>query len=139
MGTASIRASELVVGGQRVELQLTSISACTLRVSLLPIAADGSVQPAANSPELAIAPTSPPIAKIRSLIAPEIVDWGDCRIHVTLEPLAILLTDAAGHPCQHMRIDRFGTFGCGYLFGHGSNGFQDLGGYIPHGNAQCIP
>ena len=48
MGTASDRGSELVVGGQRVELQLTSISACTLRVSLLPIAADGSVLPAAN-------------------------------------------------------------------------------------------
>src|SRR6266567_2091866 len=73
MGTASDRGSELVVGGQRVELQLTSISACTLRVSLLPIAADGSIQPAANSPELAIAPAGPPMAKIRSLTAPEIL------------------------------------------------------------------
>jgi hypothetical protein len=33
MGTASVRASELVVGDRRVELLLTSISACTLRVS----------------------------------------------------------------------------------------------------------
>ena len=48
MGTASVRADDLVVGGQRVELQLTSISACTLRVSLLPIAPDGSVQAAAE-------------------------------------------------------------------------------------------
>src|SRR6266567_8804863 len=83
MGTASDRGSELVVSGQRVELQLTSISACTLRVSLLPIAADGSVPRAANSPELAIAPPAPPMAKIRSLIAPEIVDWGGCRIRIT--------------------------------------------------------
>ena len=46
MSTASVRPGDLVVSGQRVELQLTSISACTLRVSLLPIAVDGSVQPA---------------------------------------------------------------------------------------------
>src|SRR5438067_6754536 len=48
MSTASFRPVDLVVSGQRVELQLTSISACTLRVSLLPIAVDGSLQPAAN-------------------------------------------------------------------------------------------
>jgi len=142
MGTASDRPGELVVGGQRVELQLTSISACTLRISLLRIAADGSVQPAANSPELAIAPPSAPIAKIRSLIAPEIVDWGGCSIRITPDPLAIVLTDAAGHLCQRLRINGSGEIqfarGNGPIFGLGQGGhqFDRRGGLFPLVNGQ---
>jgi len=87
----------------------------------LPTAPDGSVQAAAISPELAIEPMSPPLAMIRTLSAPRTVDWGDCRILVTPDPLAIVLSDGAGHPCQRMRLDPSGEIhfarGNGPIFG----------------------
>ncbi len=141
-GTAAVHPGDLVVGGQRVELQLTPISDCTIRVSLLPIAADGSVQAAANSAELAIGRVSSPLAKIRTLSAPEIVDWGACRIRVTPDPLAIVLTDAAGHPCQRLRIERSGEihFAAGNApilgLGQGGHQFDRRGGSFPLVNGQ---
>jgi alpha-glucosidase (family GH31 glycosyl hydrolase) len=142
IGTASIRPGDLVVSGQRVELQLTPISAGTLRVSLLPITPDGSVPPAATSPELAIGPVAPPLAKIRTLPAPETVDWRGRKIRIAPDPLTIVLTDGAGRPCQRLRITPRGEIhfagGNGPIFGLGQGGhqFDRRGGSFPLVNGQ---
>ena len=81
--TASPGPGDLVIGGQRMELRLAPVSVLTFRVTLLPIGGDGFAQPPANSPELAIGSMGPPLATLRTLSAPAIVDWGGCRIRVT--------------------------------------------------------
>jgi hypothetical protein len=125
----------------RVELQLVD-QRLHPPVSLPPIAADGSVQAVANSAENWIVPVIPPLASIRTLSAPRIVDWGGCRIRVTPDPLAIVLTDAAGRPCQRMRINPNGEIhfarGNGPIFGLGQGGhqFDRRGGSFPLVNGQ---
>jgi alpha-glucosidase/alpha-D-xyloside xylohydrolase len=142
MDTASPGPSDLVIGGQRVELRLAPVSIHTLRVSLLPIAADGLVQAPANSPELAIRPTGPPLATLRTLSAPVIVDWNGCRIRLTPDPLAIELTDGDGRPCQRLKIDGSGHIhlatGSAPIFGLGQGGqqFDRRGGSFPLVNGQ---
>jgi alpha-glucosidase/alpha-D-xyloside xylohydrolase len=125
-----------------VELQLTPVSDGTLRVSLLPVAADGSVQAPANSPELAIATARKPAATFRALSAPASVDWNGCRIRVTPDPLAIALTDDAGRPCQRLTLDPSGQIrfvtGSAPIFGLGQGGhqFDRRGGSFPLVNGQ---
>ena len=140
--TASTGPGDLVIGGQRLELQLAPVSDHTLRVSLLPIAADESVQTPANSPELAIGPLGAPLARIRTLAAPKTVDWSAYPIQVSTDPFAIVLTDGAGHSCQRLKIDRNGDIrfatGSGPLFGLGQGGqqFDRRGGSFPLVNGQ---
>ena len=61
---------------------------------------------------------------------------------MTPDPLAIVLTDGAGHPCQRMRIDRSGEIhfarGNGPMFGLGQGGhqFDRRGGSFPLVNGQ---
>jgi alpha-glucosidase/alpha-D-xyloside xylohydrolase len=142
MDTASRGLSDLVIGGQRAELQLAAVSAHTLRVTLLPVAPDGSVRAPADAPELAIGPMGPSLANIRTLSAPRVVDWNGGRIRVTPDPLAIALIDAAGHPCQHLKIDRSGAVrfatGSAPIFGLGQGGqqFDRRGGSFPLVNGQ---
>jgi len=142
MDTASPGPSDLVIGGQRVELQLAPVSVHTLRVTLLPIAPDGSVRAPANPPELAIGPMGASLANIRTLSAPKVVDWNDGRIHVAPDPLAIELIDGAGRPCQRLKIERSGgvrfATGGGPIFGLGQGGqqFDRRGGSFPLVNGQ---
>ncbi|HEY8266725.1 MAG TPA: hypothetical protein VIG03_09130, partial [Steroidobacteraceae bacterium] len=142
LGTASVHAGDLVVGDRRVELQLTPVSAHTLRLSILPIARDGSVPAAPNSSELAIGSPQAPLARIRTLAAPEVVDWGGCTIRVTPDPLVIVVTGDDGRPCQRLRIDPNGevrfALGKGPVFGLGQGGrqFDRRGGAFPLVNGQ---
>src|SRR5262249_7197229 len=142
MVTASPGPSDLVIGGQRVELQLAPVSIHTLRVTLLPIAPDGSVRTPESSPELAIVPMVSSLANIRALSAPQVVDWNGGRIRGPPAPLAIALTDGAGHPCQRLNIDRKGVVrfatGGGPIFGLGQGGqqFDRRGGSFPLVNGQ---
>jgi alpha-glucosidase/alpha-D-xyloside xylohydrolase len=139
---AAARPGDLVVCNRRVELDVTPISACTLRVSLLPIAADESIQPIAGSPELALGSAGPPLARIRRLSATETLAWGGRSIRVMPNPFAIEVTDEAGHRCQRLRIDPSGeirfAIGNQPIFGLGQGGkqFDRRGGAFPLVNGQ---
>ena len=140
--TGSVHAGDLVVGDRRVELQLAPVSAHTLRVTLLPRAQDGSVPPPPNSAELALGPPHPPLARIRTLPAGEIVDWGNHGVRLTPDPLVILVTGDDGRPCQRLHIDPSGeirfALGKGPLLGLGQGGrqFDRRGGAFPLVNGQ---
>jgi alpha-glucosidase/alpha-D-xyloside xylohydrolase len=142
MDTASPGPGDLVIGRQRVALQLVPVSDHTLRVSLLRVAGDGSVQAVADSPELASLPVREPLARIRTLPAAADVDWGSCGIRVTPDPLAIDLADRGGLPCPRIRLGPGGEirFATGHrpLFGLGQGGhqFDRRGGTFPLVNGQ---
>jgi len=146
VGTVAAHVGDLVFGGRRAELQLASISHCTIRAGLLPVAADGSLESASNSPELAIASSNPPFVAIRSLPAARTIEWGGCRIRVAHDPaartLVIEVVDGEGLRCQRVEIGSTGTIrfalGGGQLFGMGQGGrqFDRRGGAFPLVNGQ---
>ncbi|MBI3711238.1 MAG: DUF5110 domain-containing protein [Proteobacteria bacterium] len=135
-------ANSLSVAGCPVELQLIPISACTLRVSLVPIAGDGKSLPVENSAELIVENTKHAIATFRALDAPQTIAWKDCRIRLTAKPLSISVTDGTGGTCQSLRIEDDGriafALGTGPLFGLGQGGhqFDRRGGSFPLVNGQ---
>jgi hypothetical protein len=142
LGTASVHADDLVVGDRRVELQLTPVGAHTLRLSVLPIAPDGSDPSPPTSAELAIGPLPPPLLRLGSRSAPHAVDWGAHKIRVTFDPLVIAVSGDDGRPAQRLRIDPNGeirfALGKGPVFGLGQGGkqFDRRGGAFPLVNGQ---
>jgi alpha-glucosidase/alpha-D-xyloside xylohydrolase len=135
-------ANGLSVAGCPVELQLIPISACTLRVSLVPIADDGKSLPVEKSAELIVESTNAAIAEIRSLSAPRAIGWGDHLVRVAPDPLTISVADKSGQTHQAVQIDDAGNvsfaYGAGPIFGLGQGGCQydRRGGFFPLVNGQ---
>jgi hypothetical protein len=132
----------LMIGGTPVELRLAALSATTLRVSLLPVAADGTVTAPPSSPELTIseAPAEPLLAA-RGLPDSLRLHWGDNRISLTPDPLELVVTNRLGRPRQTLRFAAGGidfALGSAPLFGLGQGGkqFDRRGGQFAQVNGQ---
>jgi alpha-glucosidase (family GH31 glycosyl hydrolase) len=96
--------SSLEIAGQRVELQITSISAYTVRVAVLPIQGS-SVASVADDGSLVKSDWGPPAAVIRDA-KPATVNCGELKIKVSFDPLALTILDKTGTEIQRFTIDQ---------------------------------
>lgn len=98
-------AGPLTIGGRPIELVLTPTSSRTLRVSLLPVAADGHVEPIAADPAILAKSSATPMLRTRSLSGAQSINWGQLRVKVSTRPLAISLEDRSGKSIQRLQFD----------------------------------
>ena len=102
-GTAGARA--ITVAGRPVEFSATVVSPQTLRLSVLPVLDDGSVQPIADDLVLVKQDWPEPVARIRSIRDPQMFFWGKLRVSVSSAPLALKVGDHQGSLIQ--QIEKF--------------------------------
>jgi alpha-glucosidase/alpha-D-xyloside xylohydrolase len=117
----------LEVAGQRVELQIISVSPQTVRLMLAPIQGS-SAGPIPDDGSLVKAHWGAAAAVIRNAKATT-VKWGELKIKVSFDPLAFAVLDNAGAEIQRITVDQksgnlgFRT-GDSPLFGLGEGGSQ---------------
>lgn len=104
---AEAAADAFTVGGKPAELVLTPTSSRTLRVSLLPIAADGQAVPIAADPAIVIQSSAAPIFRARAIDidGARSVNWGRFRVKVSSGPLAVLVEDQGGKAIQRLQFE----------------------------------
>jgi alpha-glucosidase/alpha-D-xyloside xylohydrolase len=144
----------LVIAGRLAELTITPVTPYMLRISVLPLQKDGSVQPI--KPSAALLPTDwpEPAAKIRTLtrpqprsqFRPQTIPWGNLQIRLLPEPLTILVQGRRGRIIPRLRFDLDDASvsfdrGVAPVYGLGEGGPQfDRGGQeYPMGNGQSVP
>ena len=119
--------SSLELGGQRVELQLTSVSPHTVRLALLPIQVS-SVGQIPDDGALVKSAWGAPSATTRDA-KPAIVKCGELQLKTSFDPLSLTILDKAGTEIQRITVDqktaevRFNT-GDSPLLGLGEGGPQ---------------
>ena len=91
----------LVIQGQRVELQLTSISARTLRLMLLPIEGSRAVP---DDGSLLKSDWGAPTTTLRDE-KPATIKCGDFELKVSFDPIALAILDNAGTEIQRITVD----------------------------------
>ena len=126
-GTVSARA--ITVAGRPVEFSATVVSPQTLRLSVLPVLGDGSVQPIADDLVLVKQDWPEPVARIRSVREPRKFPWAELRVSVSSAPLAVKVGDHQGNVIQQVEISKENgaiRFSCGErpVFGLGEGGPQ---------------
>ncbi|MEO7099242.1 MAG: TIM-barrel domain-containing protein [Luteolibacter sp.] len=126
-------------GGVTVEARFTEISEQTLRISLLPIHADGSVD---EIPATDFLQPLTPVAPVQTLRTPgKPVAIGAWTISVSIEPLTFHV-EKAGRLVQEIGFDAQGamTFSIGDSpvlgLGEGAQQFDRRGGNFPEENGQ---
>ncbi|MHB8500602.1 MAG: glycoside hydrolase family 31 protein [Candidatus Acidiferrales bacterium] len=140
----------LIVAGKPAELNITSVSPRTLRISILSVRDDGAAQPIEPTPDLVERDWPKPVAKVSTLARPQTrpqaVPWGDLQIRLVTEPLTLAVQGRRGRiiPRLHFGLnDGSISFdrGVSSLFGFGEGGPQfDRGGQVyPMKNGQGVP
>src|ERR1039458_4245736 len=111
----------------QVEIQITPVSTCTFRLSILPLN-NGSVGDIAMDGSLVKKSWGSPIAKLRA--APtRTISAGNLRLKISFEPVSIEVANLQGDVIQHLAWDEnAGIFsflnGSSPLFGLGEGGPQ---------------
>src|SRR5258708_18900279 len=95
----------LVVAGQNVEVQVASVSAHTLRFTILPIK-DEHVADVPSNGSLVQASWSEPMMKLREGAQSRTVKAGNLRVSVSTAPLAFNIETEHGEVIQHLGIDQ---------------------------------
>jgi alpha-glucosidase (family GH31 glycosyl hydrolase) len=118
---------ELKVAGQGVEVRITSISAHTFRLSLLPIQ-NGIARTIPDDGSLVRTDWGAPTASIRGSFSDSVVLCGNWRIAIARSPLAFTMSDSKG-VVQRIRVDQqtgaaFFLTGNSPLLGLGEGGPQ---------------
>lgn len=132
----------LTVAGRKVELRLVAINAKMLRITLLPVAADGDVEPLRVSSELIVDEPGQSIARLRSLAETRELAWETNRIQVSANPLSVRVIDSSERIRQIVHINDDQTIGFSLgdapIFGLGQGGrqFDRRGGTFPRVNGQ---
>jgi alpha-glucosidase (family GH31 glycosyl hydrolase) len=133
-GATMAKTSSLQIAAERVELQLTSLSPHTFRLALLPIQGS-SVASVPDDGSLVKSDWGTPTASIRDA-TPAAIKYGELKIQVSVDPLALAILDAKGTEIQHITVDAktgdvgFNTGGSP-LLGLGEGGVQfDRRGFI---------
>ncbi|HEV2498680.1 MAG TPA: TIM-barrel domain-containing protein, partial [Terriglobia bacterium] len=117
----------LVVADRQAELRITAVTAHTLRISLLPVSANGEAEPLPESIVLAPAEWPAPLAAFRSASAAQTLRWANRTIEISPLRVKVMISQSAA--VQQIEIDpasgalRFMT-GSGPLFGLGEGGSQ---------------
>src|SRR5207248_10852010 len=86
-GTAGARA--ITVAGQPVEFSATVVSPQTLRLTVLPVLDDGSVQPIADDLVLVKQDWPEPVVRIRSVREPRKFPWAGLHVSASSAQLAL--------------------------------------------------
>src|SRR5215475_6972860 len=92
------------VAGRPVEIAVSSVSAVTIRLSVMPIV-DGQPQPLPHDGSLAQRTWSPPAARITSLTRARQARCGDLVVKLTPDPLTIRVEAKNGRLVQELRPD----------------------------------
>ena len=96
--------SGLQIAGHDCELQITSISAHTFRLSILPING-GQLAPISHDGSLVHADWGVPVAKLRGNVAAQSVKSGELNVRVALDPLTFTVTNSKAEVMQRLRVD----------------------------------
>lgn len=102
--TALGEQASLVIAGQRVELQLTSVSPRNIRLALLPIQGSG-VRPIPEDGSLVKSDWSRPTATIREA-KPATIRCGDLQVKTSFDPLAFAILDKSCTEIQRITVDQ---------------------------------
>lgn len=94
----------LRIAGRDVEIQLTSISAHTFRLTVQPIQ-DGRLAEIVDDGTLLQTAFGSPVAKFRGAARAQTVKLGELRVAFTPDPLAFSIETAKGERVQHIGID----------------------------------
>jgi len=89
---------------QDVEIQLTSVSAHTLRLTLVPIQ-DGRVTPVPTDGSLVQTSWGAPITKLRGTPA-RTVKCGTLAVEISSDPLTFAITTEKGEPIQQFKVEQ---------------------------------
>jgi alpha-glucosidase/alpha-D-xyloside xylohydrolase len=125
----------LSIGSTPVELNLTAVSAHTVRVTIQPVR-DGKIVPLEADGALAEREWGPALAQIRSLPGPQTFRSGNLIISLSTRPLKIRVETKTGRVVQELALDEVSTdllfnIGDRHLLGLGQGGPQfDRRGHI---------
>ncbi len=97
--------SSIVVAGQHVELSLTAVTPHTLRLSILPVLADGSLESFEEDLVLVRNEWPPPAFESRSKRQGAMFAWYDRNVRVSFDPVAIEVRDRVGKLIQRLQIE----------------------------------
>ena len=92
------------VAGQDAEIQIASLSAHTVRLTISPIKNGRAIDVPANG-SLVQTAWSKPIATMRAPVQEKTVKAGDLRVAISAEPLAFAIKSASGETIQQFKID----------------------------------
>jgi alpha-glucosidase/alpha-D-xyloside xylohydrolase len=97
------QAAPLEIGGRAAEIQITPVSAHTVRIAVLPVEG-GKAAPLADDGALIQIPT----ARRRSFrdARAQSVKAGDLRVQIAPEPLTLTVQNAKGETVQQIAIDK---------------------------------
>src|SRR5258708_2067828 len=95
----------LRVAGQDVEIQISPVSAHTVRLTVFPIQ-DGRLGTLSSDRSLVRPSWGEPVARLRDTVPAQPVNCGDLRIEISREPLAFTLGTTKGEKIQQLTIDR---------------------------------
>jgi alpha-glucosidase len=117
----------LSVGSTPVELNVTAVSAQTIRLTILPVL-NGTAEQVQSDGSLVERESSPALAQIRSLSGVRVLRSGDLVISLSPRPLSIRIETQAGRVAQELTLDQhsdlwFNLAGSS-LFGLGQGGPQ---------------
>jgi alpha-glucosidase len=117
----------LSVGSTPVELNVTTVSEHTIRLTILPVH-DGAAQQVLSDGALVESKWSPALAQIRSLSGVRKLRSGNLTISISPRPLSIRIETESGRVVQELTLDQhsdlwFDIAG-GHLFGLGQGGPQ---------------
>src|SRR6266700_2240128 len=124
----SADSDEPKVAARDAEVRITSISAHTFRLSLLPIK-NGIARAIPDDGSLLRTDWGTPTASIRGPFSDSVVPCGNWRIAITRSPLAFTISDSKGAVVQRIRVDEqtgdaFFLTGNSPLLGLGEGGPQ---------------
>ncbi len=89
--------------GRDVEIQITGLSAHTLRITVFPIQ-DGQLAPVPVDGSLASPSSGTPLAKLRSLGRVQNIRSGELRVKLSAAPLTFAVETARGETIQQLKI-----------------------------------
>ena len=107
-GKKTAAAPILQIAGHDCEIQIASVSPCTLRLSIVPTGPMGRDHPSAIPTNGSLVQNSwgPAIAKLRGEVRDQSVKCGDLSVSVSANPLAFAIATAKGETVQQLSVDQ---------------------------------
>ena len=96
---------QLRIAGQDVELQITSVSAHTFRLSILPLAEEDQAGTIPTDGSLVRTSWGMPVARMRGAASAQTIKSGGVNIGIALDPLTFTIGEANGEQIQKIVLD----------------------------------
>jgi alpha-glucosidase/alpha-D-xyloside xylohydrolase len=122
----SAQNNELSIAGREIQVRLTTVRACTFRLTVLPLEPE---MPVRNDGSLVRTEWGRPVAQLRGKFDPQQLKSGELSVKVIPDPLSFHISDSSGELIQKLTIDpQTGSLsfltGDSPLFGLGEGGPQ---------------